>query len=100
MRADRPVDRQARVRFRNLAGRGRFRPDDRRHEIARRPRDRGHDFILRTRNGRFDLHWVDPFGGETEEQVGEDKIVAPLAGHRGGACWPRRAHDWKRGARS
>ena len=36
--------------------------------------------ILRTRNGRFDLHWVDPFGGETEEQVGEDKIVAPLPG--------------------
>jgi len=31
-------------------------------------------------NGRFDLHWVDPFGGETEEQVGEDKIVAPLPG--------------------
>ena len=40
----------------------------------------GHDLYLRTRNGRFDLHWVDPFGGETEEQVGEDKIVAPLPG--------------------
>jgi 3-methylcrotonyl-CoA carboxylase alpha subunit len=35
---------------------------------------------LRTRNGRFDLHWVDPFGGDDEEQVGEDKIVAPLPG--------------------
>jgi 3-methylcrotonyl-CoA carboxylase alpha subunit len=40
----------------------------------------GQDLYLRTRNGRFDLHWVDPFGGETEEQVGEDKIVAPLPG--------------------
>jgi 3-methylcrotonyl-CoA carboxylase alpha subunit len=39
-----------------------------------------HEFYLRTRNGRFDLHWVDPFGGETEELVGEDKIVAPLPG--------------------
>jgi 3-methylcrotonyl-CoA carboxylase alpha subunit len=40
----------------------------------------GHELYLRTVNGRFDLHWVDPFGGETEEQVGEDKIVAPLPG--------------------
>ncbi|MBI5319503.1 acetyl/propionyl/methylcrotonyl-CoA carboxylase subunit alpha [Bradyrhizobium sp.] len=40
----------------------------------------GHELYLRTGNGRFDLHWVDPFGGETEEQVGEDKIVAPLPG--------------------
>ena len=40
----------------------------------------GHELYLRTRNGRFDLHWVDPFGGESEEQVGEDKIVAPLPG--------------------
>ena len=40
----------------------------------------GHDLYLRTRNGRFDLHWVDPFGGETEEQIGEDRIVAPLPG--------------------
>jgi 3-methylcrotonyl-CoA carboxylase alpha subunit len=40
----------------------------------------GHELYLRTRNGRFDLHWIDPFGGETEEQVGEDKIVAPLPG--------------------
>ncbi|WP_108519470.1 acetyl/propionyl/methylcrotonyl-CoA carboxylase subunit alpha [Bradyrhizobium algeriense] len=39
-----------------------------------------HELYLRTRHGRFDLHWVDPFGGETEEQVGEDKIVAPLPG--------------------
>jgi len=40
----------------------------------------GHELYLRTRNGRFDLHWVDPFGGESEESVGEDKIVAPLPG--------------------
>ncbi len=40
----------------------------------------GHELYLRTQNGRFDLHWVDPFGGETEEQIGEDKIVAPLPG--------------------
>src|SRR5512140_2663663 len=40
----------------------------------------GHELYLRTRNGRFDLHWVDPFGGETEEHVGEDKIAAPLPG--------------------
>jgi 3-methylcrotonyl-CoA carboxylase alpha subunit len=40
----------------------------------------GHELYLRTRNGRFELHWVDPFGGETEEQTGDDKIVAPLPG--------------------
>jgi 3-methylcrotonyl-CoA carboxylase alpha subunit len=40
----------------------------------------GHELYLRTREGRFDLHWVDPFGGDDEEHVGEDKIVAPLPG--------------------
>jgi len=40
----------------------------------------GHEFYVRSRNGRFDLHWIDPFGGDAEEQVGEDKIVAPLPG--------------------
>jgi 3-methylcrotonyl-CoA carboxylase alpha subunit len=40
----------------------------------------GHELYLRTRNGRFELHWVDPFGGDDEELVGEDKIVAPLPG--------------------
>jgi 3-methylcrotonyl-CoA carboxylase alpha subunit len=40
----------------------------------------GHELYLRTRNGRFALHWVDPFGGDDEEHVGEDKIVAPLPG--------------------
>lgn len=40
----------------------------------------GHELYLRTRNGRFELHWIDPFGGEAEEQLGENKIVAPLPG--------------------
>jgi 3-methylcrotonyl-CoA carboxylase alpha subunit len=40
----------------------------------------GHELYLRTHHGRFDLHWADPFGGDDEEQVGEDKIVAPLPG--------------------
>jgi 3-methylcrotonyl-CoA carboxylase alpha subunit len=40
----------------------------------------GHELYIRTRNGRFELHWVDPFGGDDEEQAGEDKIVAPLPG--------------------
>jgi 3-methylcrotonyl-CoA carboxylase alpha subunit len=40
----------------------------------------GQELYLRTRNGRFDLHWVDPFGGDDEEHVGEDRIVAPLPG--------------------
>ena len=40
----------------------------------------GHEIYLRTRHGRFELHWVDPFGGDDEEQVGEDKIAAPLPG--------------------
>jgi 3-methylcrotonyl-CoA carboxylase alpha subunit len=40
----------------------------------------GHELYLRTRNGRFELHWVDPFGGDDEEQTGEDRMVAPLPG--------------------
>jgi 3-methylcrotonyl-CoA carboxylase alpha subunit len=40
----------------------------------------GHELYLRTRHGRFELRWVDPFGGDDEEHVGEDKIVAPLPG--------------------
>jgi 3-methylcrotonyl-CoA carboxylase alpha subunit len=40
----------------------------------------GNELYLRTRNGRFDLHWIDPFGGDTEEPVSEDTIVAPLPG--------------------
>ena len=44
------------------------------------PAIEGHELYVRTRNGRFELHWVDPFGGDDEEQVGEDKIAAPLPG--------------------
>jgi 3-methylcrotonyl-CoA carboxylase alpha subunit len=40
----------------------------------------GHELYLRTRNGRFDLHWVDPFGVDEEEHIGEERIVAPLPG--------------------
>ncbi|QLH71532.1 acetyl-CoA carboxylase biotin carboxylase subunit [Rhodopseudomonas palustris] len=40
----------------------------------------GAELYVRTRSGRFELHLVDPFGGESEEAVGEDKIVAPLPG--------------------
>ncbi|QDM22287.1 acetyl-CoA carboxylase biotin carboxylase subunit [Tardiphaga sp. vice154] len=40
----------------------------------------GHELYLRTRHGRFDMHWVDPFGGDDEEHVGDDRIVAPLPG--------------------
>ncbi|WP_369682880.1 acetyl/propionyl/methylcrotonyl-CoA carboxylase subunit alpha [Rhodopseudomonas palustris] len=40
----------------------------------------GSELYVRTKNGRFELHLVDPFGGESEEAVGEDKIVAPLPG--------------------
>ncbi|GEC16239.1 acetyl/propionyl/methylcrotonyl-CoA carboxylase subunit alpha [Nitrobacter winogradskyi] len=40
----------------------------------------GRELYLRTRNGRFELHWVDPFGEDDEEQAGEDRIVAPLPG--------------------
>jgi 3-methylcrotonyl-CoA carboxylase alpha subunit len=40
----------------------------------------GHELYLRTRNGRFDLHWVDPFGVDEEDHAGEDRIVAPLPG--------------------
>ncbi len=59
----------------------------------------GHELYLRTRNGRFDLHWVDPFGGETEEQVGEDKIVAPCRAPWL-RYWPRSATAWRRAHRS
>jgi 3-methylcrotonyl-CoA carboxylase alpha subunit len=40
----------------------------------------GRELYLRTRNGRFELHWVDPFGEDDEEQTAEDRIVAPLPG--------------------
>ncbi|HEU4805590.1 MAG TPA: biotin/lipoyl-containing protein, partial [Nitrobacter sp.] len=40
----------------------------------------GRELYLRTRNGRFELHWADPFGGDDEEQSADDRIVAPLPG--------------------
>ncbi|EAQ33890.1 Carbamoyl-phosphate synthetase large chain [Nitrobacter sp. Nb-311A] len=40
----------------------------------------GRELYLRTRSGRFELHWVDPFGEDDQEQAGEDRIVAPLPG--------------------
>jgi 3-methylcrotonyl-CoA carboxylase alpha subunit len=40
----------------------------------------GHEVYIRTRNGRFEVHWVDPFGMEDEEQSGADRVVAPLPG--------------------
>jgi 3-methylcrotonyl-CoA carboxylase alpha subunit len=39
-----------------------------------------HEVYVRTRNGRFEVHWVDPFGTEDEEQAGADRVVAPLPG--------------------
>lgn len=40
----------------------------------------GRQVYLRTRNGRFEVHWDDPFGGESEDEVSEGRIVAPLPG--------------------
>ncbi len=40
----------------------------------------GHEVYVRTRNGRFEVHWIDPFGTEDEEQSGADRVVAPLPG--------------------
>jgi 3-methylcrotonyl-CoA carboxylase alpha subunit len=40
----------------------------------------GQEVYVRTRNGRFEFHWVDPFGTEDEEQAGADRVVAPLPG--------------------
>ena len=40
----------------------------------------GHEVYVRTRNGRFEVHWIDPFGTEDEEQTGADRVVAPLPG--------------------
>ncbi len=40
----------------------------------------GRDVYVRTQHGRLEMHWVDPFGTEDEEQVGADRVVAPLPG--------------------
>ena len=38
------------------------------------------EVYVRTQHGRFEMHWVDPFGTEDEEQAGADRVVAPLPG--------------------
>ena len=38
------------------------------------------EIYVRTRNGRFEFHWVDPFGSDEEDHSGEDRLVAPLPG--------------------
>ena len=40
----------------------------------------GRDVYVRTQHGRLEMHWVDPFGTEDEEQAGADRVVAPLPG--------------------
>ncbi len=40
----------------------------------------GRRISLRTRNGRFQLAWSDPFGGEHSAEAGTGRIVAPLPG--------------------
>ncbi len=46
----------------------------------------GHELYLRTRNGRFDLHWVDPFGGDDRGAGRRGQDRGAVAGHRGGAA--------------
>ncbi len=40
----------------------------------------GRDIYVRSRQGRFELHWVDPLAIEDEDAGGSDRIVAPLPG--------------------
>jgi len=40
----------------------------------------GRDIYVRSNNGRFELHWVDPLAIEDEDAGGSDRIVAPLPG--------------------
>jgi 3-methylcrotonyl-CoA carboxylase alpha subunit len=40
----------------------------------------GRDIYVRSRHGRFELHWVDPLAIEDEDAGGSDRIVAPLPG--------------------
>ncbi len=41
---------------------------------------KGRDLYIRTKQGRFELHWVDPLAIEDEDVAGSDRIVAPLPG--------------------
>jgi 3-methylcrotonyl-CoA carboxylase alpha subunit len=40
----------------------------------------GRDIYIRSKVGRFELHWVDPLAIEDEDAGGSDRIVAPLPG--------------------
>src|SRR5204862_1030211 len=40
----------------------------------------GRDVYVRSRGGRFELHWIDPLAIEDEDTAGSDRIVAPLPG--------------------
>jgi 3-methylcrotonyl-CoA carboxylase alpha subunit len=40
----------------------------------------GRQVYVRTRNGKFELRWIDPFGVSDEQQTNEDRVVAPLPG--------------------
>jgi 3-methylcrotonyl-CoA carboxylase alpha subunit len=40
----------------------------------------GRDIYVRSKHGRFELHWVDPLAIEDEDAAGGDRIVAPLPG--------------------
>jgi 3-methylcrotonyl-CoA carboxylase alpha subunit len=40
----------------------------------------GRDIYVRSKQGRFELHWVDPLAIEDEDVAGSDRIVAPLPG--------------------
>jgi 3-methylcrotonyl-CoA carboxylase alpha subunit len=40
----------------------------------------GRDLYVRSGQGRFELHWVDPLAIEDEDAAGGDRIVAPLPG--------------------
>jgi 3-methylcrotonyl-CoA carboxylase alpha subunit len=40
----------------------------------------GRDLDLITARGHFNLHWIDPFAGETASGAGASRIVAPMPG--------------------
>jgi 3-methylcrotonyl-CoA carboxylase alpha subunit len=40
----------------------------------------GRQVYVRTRNGKFELRWIDPFSVGDEQQTNEDRVVAPLPG--------------------
>jgi 3-methylcrotonyl-CoA carboxylase alpha subunit len=38
------------------------------------------DIYVRSKGGRFELHWVDPLAIEDDDTGGSDRIIAPLPG--------------------